>query len=408
MKRWDIRCRVVDNFGDAAIMWRLATQLSNEEGRSVRLLIDDVATLAALVPGAVFGTRIDGVTIVPIDSLNEADVVLAGFDAETGAPDPAGNPCSSPTLIRYEYLSAEPWVDRFHASPSPKPDGRIEHFYYPGFSDGSGGLPLERDLLTDRHSFLSEPDNAARFLQGLGVDLSENALAVSYFGYRQAPLKPLLQAAAALSRQAGPLHFVMPSLSVDADRMQINALFAETGLADSALRWSVIPFLTQPDYDRLLWSCDLNFVRGEDSWIRAIWAGKPFVWAAYPQADDTHHVKVDAFLRRLAEPAVEVEAEALRGLLDLHRLWNGLPADPGRPADRTPVPKPLAPKPRTTEWTPPAGESRAIDFETSIQRVLGGRLLLERRLSRWAEALATRRVASMLIRFAERVSKRQL
>jgi uncharacterized repeat protein (TIGR03837 family) len=58
----------------------------------------------------------------------------------------------------------------------------------------------------------------------------------------------------------------------------------------------VLPFLSQADYDALLRDCDLNFVRGEDSWVRAIWAGKPFIWQPYFQDENAHIKKLDAFL----------------------------------------------------------------------------------------------------------------
>ena len=61
--------------------------------------------------------------------------------------------------------------------------------------------------------------------------------------------------------------------------------------------------LTQHDFDHLLWACDLNFVRGEDSLVRALWAGQPFVWQIYPQHDDAHHAKLEAFLDWLEAPA---------------------------------------------------------------------------------------------------------
>jgi uncharacterized repeat protein (TIGR03837 family) len=69
-----------------------------------------------------------------------------------------------------------------------------------------------------------------------------------------------------------------------------------------ALTVRVLPFVPQPDYDRLLWACDLNFVRGEDSWVRAQWAGRPFVWHIYPQDENLHHKKLRAFLQKLAFP----------------------------------------------------------------------------------------------------------
>ena len=76
-----------------------------------------------------------------------------------------------------------------------------------------------------------------------------------------------------------------------------------------------LPYLSQVDYDHLLWACDLNFVRGEDSVVRALWAGKPFVWQIYPQDDQAHHVKLDAFFNTLKMP---------HDLVELHGIWNGI------------------------------------------------------------------------------------
>ena len=74
-----------------------------------------------------------------------------------------------------------------------------------------------------------------------------------------------------------------------------------------------LPQLTQTNYDHLLWSCDLNFVRGEDSLVRAIWAAKPFIWQIYPQHDGAHHAKLDAFLAMMEAPA---------SLKTAHFSWN--------------------------------------------------------------------------------------
>jgi uncharacterized repeat protein (TIGR03837 family) len=83
---------------------------------------------------------------------------------------------------------------------------------------------------------------------------------------------------------------------------------------EGALTLRVLPFVAQPDYDRLLWACDLNFVRGEDSWVRAQWAARPFVWHIYEQDENLHHKKLRAFLQRYAGGAA-LDALAL--------LWNG-------------------------------------------------------------------------------------
>jgi len=52
-------------------------------------------------------------------------------------------------------------------------------------------------------------------------------------------------------------------------------------------------------------------VRGEDSFVRAQWAARPFAWHIYPQQDDAHLPKLDAFLDRYTEGFAH--AESLRG-----------------------------------------------------------------------------------------------
>ena len=84
-----------------------------------------------------------------------------------------------------------------------------------------------------------------------------------------------------------------------------------------------IPFLSQAGYDRLLWACDLNFVRGEDSFVRALWAGKPLIWNIYPQQDAVHLQKLEAFLAIYLQDTPEAQA-----LSAFWRAWNGIEGDP--------------------------------------------------------------------------------
>jgi len=63
-------------------------------------------------------------------------------------------------------------------------------------------------------------------------------------------------------------------------------------------------------------------VRGEDSLVRALWAGQPFVWQIYPQDDNAHHAKLEAFLDWLHAP------DSLR---QAHAAWNGIPGANGSP-----------------------------------------------------------------------------
>jgi uncharacterized repeat protein (TIGR03837 family) len=87
-----------------------------------------------------------------------------------------------------------------------------------------------------------------------------------------------------------------------------------------SLALQAVPFLDQTDYDRLLWCCDLNFVRGEDSMVRAQWAQKPFVWQIYPQQENAHRIKLDAFLDRFSAAMPAPAAAACRSAW---HAWNG-------------------------------------------------------------------------------------
>ena len=82
-----------------------------------------------------------------------------------------------------------------------------------------------------------------------------------------------------------------------------------------------VPFVPQAAYDDLLWACDVNFVRGEDSFVRAQWAGRPFVWHIYPQADDAHRIKLDAFLALYGAVLQPPAVQSMRGLW---HAWNGV------------------------------------------------------------------------------------
>ena len=319
-QRWDIFCRVVDNLGDAGVMWRLARQLSLEAGCRVRLFIDQPAVLQRLVPTAVPGVIRDGILICSMSDAeavatgtgthhqDPADVVVTGFHAALPQSYRSRMAPRRQVWINLEYLSAEDWIEGFHRLCSPHPDGLVEHYFYPGFTTGSGGLLREADLLARRDAFQQEPGSARRFMAELGVDRRDDESLGSLLCY---PGAPLLELATQLAGGARALHLLVPegadSGEADEERLQL--------ISRGRMRISRIPFVPQRDFDCLLWSCDLNFVRGEDSWVRAIWAGRPFVWQAYPQAADAHLAKLEAFLRLLA-PGLSSDAM---------RWWNGAP-----------------------------------------------------------------------------------
>ncbi|RRN45237.1 DUF2331 family protein [Lautropia dentalis] len=435
---WHLLCQVIDNFGDAGVMWRLARQLRNEYGCTVRFFIDQPEIMQQLAPawfqlpspcahlraptsastpasGAEQGDPAitasataaetaaanappcpDGsLTIHPLhDSpalIEGADVIVCGFQvrlppaaraalktrsirpvpvaaqpastqpapphrapahpapARTASAHPApqvdaSNPemhdgkgsALPPLLLQLEYLSAEDWVEAGHGLPSLQPDGLVEYFFNPGFTARTGGLLRERDLLAQRDAFLADPGNRLHWLARHGVQHAPDELLVSVLCYASAPLLPPLKAwltdmppSDGPSGTNGPcrrLHLLIPGASTQPWLQPLHALAAAH---PAHVKITPLPFLPQPEFDRLLWSCDLNLVRGEDSWLRALWAGKPWLWQAYPQTETTHLDKLEAFLQRCTRwlgigdnPTRQTAFERWQQAM---HAWNGAP-----------------------------------------------------------------------------------
>ena len=321
---WDIFCKVIDNFGDIGVCWRLSADLA-ARGEQVRLWVDDASALRWMAPGGCAG-----VTVLPWEQSlcpagwPAAEVLVEAFGCEVASgfiaacADGVRATGRNPVWINLEYLSAESYVERAHGLPSPIMSGPgaglTKYFFYPGFTARTGGLLRERDLARRQFEF----DRAA-WLVRLGIDDRGERLA-SLFCYEPPALDGLLNQLA--SGQQPTRLLVTPGRAAAATTAAIEHRSRLQPLWNKRKRLliSYLPALSQLDFDHLLWACDLNFVRGEDSLVRALWAGQPLVWQIYPQDDAAHLGKLDAFLDWLQAPA---------SMRQFHHVWNGAGTSPG-------------------------------------------------------------------------------
>ena len=325
--RWDIFCQIVDNYGDAGVCWRLARALSRLSSSSVnnvecddsriRLFCDDLNVLNVIAHGDAVGHGASlGIEVLPWSAAESpavlasvGDVVVEAFACHLPKPyieamvqktSQKTSP-KPPIWINLEYLTAEAWADDMHLMPSPQNNGLNKYFYFPGFTPKTGGV-----LLGDWDEVTSNSLNISKSLSSAFESCRPRSKKISVFHYKQAPLDNWLDSV----NQAALAHGEMVDVFLCADQNVSAATQTSFSLADSAVKLIQLPFIPQEDYDYLLSVCDINLVRGEDSFVRAQWASKPFIWDIYPQSDLAHEVKLNAFLERYFE-GVSAEFRAI-------------------------------------------------------------------------------------------------
>ena len=308
---WDIFCRVIDNHGDLGVCWRLSVDLASR-GHQVRLWVDQAEALAWMAPQGHSQIRIQP-WHAPLKT-NEpmSHVWLEGFGCElpehftqwAASKDNNDQAHGLPVWLNLEYLSAEKYVAKCHKLPSPVMSGplkgRTKWFYYPGFTQHTGGLIREAHLQLTGHGTTPVAPSLPQATQVHQTTL---------FCYEPAALSQALQ----LASLSGAHHHW--KIAHGRGSVAFDLALARLPHLASQIQFEKIPPISQAAFDSLLAQSDLNFVRGEDSLVRALWAGKAFVWQIYPQDDGAHGPKLEAFLDWLEAP------ESLR---QFHRAWNGL------------------------------------------------------------------------------------
>lgn len=315
---WDIFCTVVDNYGDIGVTWRLAKQLVSEYHIPITLWVDDLNSFSHILPTldpTLVSQCFSGVIIhhwttplavpyypgkVLIEAFacelpNEVKRQLARLHKTT--------PQVVPLWLNLEYLTAENWVEGCHGLPSMHISGIKKYFYFPGFTPKTGGLICERELFAERDAWQQDPANKLQLFEQLGLQgIQAQDSVFSIFSYETASLPALCELWQASATSEAKIHALLPkgrSLSSLQHLLpcHVDALMPGQHIKLGNLTLHILPMTDQQGFDRLLWSCDVNIVRGEDSFLRAQWAAKPFIWHIYPQEDDYHLIKLEAFIR---------------------------------------------------------------------------------------------------------------
>nr|WP_144208043.1 elongation factor P maturation arginine rhamnosyltransferase EarP [Shewanella donghaensis] len=321
-QHWDIFCAVVDNYGDIGVTWRLAKQLHAEYQIEINLWVDDLHSFSHILPQLnpdLATQNFHGVNIFQWNSpfnieYKSGSVLIEAFSCELPSQVVAqieaihktnkdkttnSNNILPPLWINLEYLCAEDWVDGCHGLPSMQTSGLKKYFYFPGFSQKSGGLICEHDLFNQRDRWQSDSSNKLSLFKQLGLTgINADDMVVSVFSYESAALTNLVnhwshspQTIHALIPMGKSLTSIIDLLPVTIDEIQPSQQYRIKNLVIH-----ILPMTDQNGFDRLLWSCDVNIVRGEDSFLRAQWAARPFIWHIYPQEEDYHLVKLQAFV----------------------------------------------------------------------------------------------------------------
>lgn len=297
--------RVIDNYGDAGVGWRLSCLLAEYLHMHVRLWIDDTDALNKLVPAPEKQARItieawQGNAMMQQHLSAAADPVLVietfGCELPPQVLERMGQ--CRPLWLNWEYLTAEDWAVGLHAMSSLQPNGLEKYFWFMGIDADSGGLLREPDYLAEREKFRQQPKLQHAFRQEYGLPLQHTGQLWLVFAYTSGQWAQWM----AMWQQADTLVTlwlaggqVIESLRaaklIAPDELQQEGDICELGNV-TLVR---IPFVPQAAFDRLLWLADAAIVRGEDSFVRALWAGLPFFWHIYRQDDDVHLQKLHSF-----------------------------------------------------------------------------------------------------------------
>ncbi|WP_448821080.1 elongation factor P maturation arginine rhamnosyltransferase EarP [Cetobacterium sp.] len=318
IKSLDIFCEIIDNFGDIGVVYRLAKELKvfYNDCVDIRVILNRVDEFTNMNKKAknINYQEIDGIIYMTNEYLTKnictfspADVIIEAFGCNVLEEYLEKAKIESSLLINLEYLSGEDWIEEVHLMESPLGAKKLKKFFYmPGFTDKTGGVIVDSSFLNRKRSVL---ENKEYYLKKYIPEIDKRYFIGTIFSYEK-NFRPLMDVL--LKNGKDNCLLILGEKS----QISIKSLIEEFNiqfLADGIYKYKNIlikfmPFLEQEEYEELINLADYNFVRGEDSFIRALLTGKPFIWHIYLQDEMAHMDKVDGFIRRYNETLEKLES----------------------------------------------------------------------------------------------------
>jgi len=291
----DVFCDVIDNFGDAGVCLRLCRDFS-KKNYEVRLFCNNVNILNKITNSEDASNRFLSLLSWSDKNMDysPSEVVIQAFSVRL--PDNLIKKIKTrkSTVINLEYLTAETFAEDCHKLPSYA-DGFESFFFFPGFTKKTGGVVIEKS-----------------FLEKINKTKSKESKNITLFSYENEKVKSVINS---LNKEKFILNiFEGKGLNNFNNQLKLN-LTAGDEYKLNELTVRVLPMVSQDEYDSYLIDSKLNLVRGEDSIVRAMLTGNPFLWHIYPQEEDAHKDKIEALFDRMSEVcSSKKDVEILRQL----------------------------------------------------------------------------------------------
>ena len=280
----DIFCQVIDNYGDVGVAYRLAREFKRVyPNKKLRFVINKTEELNLI-------RKSEDIEIILYKDIskieNSADLIIESFGCEIPKKYMDKALKNSKLIINLEYFSAEKWVDDFHLQESFLGGNLKKYFFIPGLSEKSGGILLDNEFLERKKKVEA---NKEYYLEKFGIKEKYDLIG-SVFSYEK-NFDSLIEELKKLSKKI--------ILLILSEKTQKNFIkYFDNGNNYDKIKFVKLPFFTYDKYEELLALCDFNLVRGEDSFVRALLLGKPFLWHIYPQGENTHIKKLESFLEK--------------------------------------------------------------------------------------------------------------